>query len=204
MDKAFNWLTPDDTALIVIDKQGSYMGNDDIISWAFKNANNNFDRLVSDIDNFIERAHRKNIPIVWTRMVESPDPEVSPANISKKLINDQTKSISDSSMAGFDFVGDKPQAGDKVITKRFYDAFAQTGLDDYLQTLNVNNVVLVGGFTSRCVLGTAYGANGHGYNVVIASNLVGNAANFQDENEPALKIINSILGYTVDSSQIPW
>ena len=204
MDKTFSWLNPNNTALIVIDKQGNYMGNNDIISWAFKNANNNFDRLVTDIDNFIERARQKNVSIIWTRMVESPDPEISPPNISDKLIHDQTKSISDSSMAGFDFVGNKPQASDKVIIKRFYDAFAQTDLDDYLQALNVNNVVLVGGFTSRCVLGTAYGANGHGYNVVVASDLVGNGANFQDENEPALKIINSILGYTVDSSQIPW
>lgn len=200
----FDWLDPANTAVLVIDKQGSYMGDETVISPLFNNPNNNFDELVDRIDQFIVRARQKGVPIIWTRMVESPNSDVSPVNISQKMIRDGTEPISEIGMAGFEFIGDSPQISDKSIIKRFYDSFAQTDLDEYLKSLNISNIIITGGFTSRCVLGTAFGANGHGYNVVVATDLVGNGASFQDENEPAIKIIRHVIGYAVPSSEIPW
>jgi nicotinamidase-related amidase len=195
-----NDLLSQNVALLVIDKQVSYTTDNPITGRVLGNDTNPFEALIPKIDAFIERCRSKNIEIIWTQMIE--DVEQSPKNIREKMQADGTPTISDPNSERFQINGLKPESGEKVIVKKYYDAFAQTDLDAYLKAKGVDTVILVGGYASRCVLGTAFGANGHDFNVIIVRDLVGVPDRFASEVPSTLSITDSILGYTPLASEL--
>ena len=60
------------------------------------------------------------------------------------------------------------QLGDQVVTKRTWGAFTKTGLEEYLKTLGVTQVVIAGVSTSAGVESTARQAHESGFNVTLA------------------------------------
>lgn len=193
-------LSVNSTALLVVDKQISYTANNQVLDKLLDSKANQFNALVLNIDGFINLCRSKGIEVIWTKMIE--DVDLSPLNISTKMKTDNTPTISSPKSKSFDFNGLGPNQNEKVIIKKYYDAFAQTDLDAYLKTKVIINIIIVGGYASRCVLGTAFGANGHDYNVVVVKDLVGNPGRLSDEVPSALAIINSILGYTVSKKDL--
>ncbi len=182
-------------ALLVIDKQNGYVKRTD------RDTSKLMD-TVPKIDEFILSLRDLGIPVVWTKMLENETD--SPANIAEKIKQDPHKGggtfLNTPSYEIFGKV--QPSSDEKVIDKQYFDAFAKTDLAGYLKSRSVETIILVGGYTSRCILGTAYGANGHGLNVLVVSDLVGNPAEFADEGPYAIKVIDSILGYSKNSSEI--
>ncbi|EDN02824.1 isochorismatase family hydrolase, conidia-enriched transcript [Histoplasma capsulatum] len=67
----------------------------------------------------------------------------------------------------------KPWEGEKVITKKFPNAFAETALHEYLQSLGAKKIVLVGYMAHVCVSTTARRAAELGYDIVVAQDGVG-------------------------------
>ena len=59
----------------------------------------------------------------------------------------------------------KPQAGDKVIIKRYPNSFLETELDSYLKSLQVDTLVICGMMTHMCVDTTVRAAMDYGYQV---------------------------------------
>ncbi len=197
----FDKLSSSNTVLLVVDKQLSYTGDNQVIERLRGSTQPNaFTDILPKIDNFIEKCRAKNVEVVWAKMIE--DPELSPPNIATKMRLTDTPSISNPSHPDFEFNGLAPNPDEKVITKKYYDAFAQTDLSAYLQSKGIENVIIVGGYASRCILATTFGANGYGYNVVIVKELVANPASTADEVPFALNIIDSILGYVVDEKDL--
>ena len=187
-------------ALIIIDKQRGYFDRTQPL-FKLLRTNSVIPRsLVSRIDDFIKRCRAAGLPIIWTQMIE--DPQMSPQNISTKMELSHTPSISRPDEDTFDFYGIGPEIEDKVIIKKYYDAFAQTDLGSYLKLTGIKTVVLVGGYASRCVLATAFGANSHGYNVFVVKELVGVPKIMSRELPVALGIINSILGYVISEKEV--
>jgi len=60
----------------------------------------------------------------------------------------------------------------KVITKKFYSAFTDTELHNYLKTNNIKTICVTGVATHVCVLATVTDAYFLGYNVIVNSNCV--------------------------------
>ncbi|PGH04911.1 hypothetical protein GX51_03207 [Blastomyces parvus] len=67
----------------------------------------------------------------------------------------------------------KPLEGEKVITKRWPNAFGETDLHEYLQSLGAKKIVLVGYMAHVCVSGTARRADELAYEIVVAQDGVG-------------------------------
>ncbi|EEQ89068.1 hypothetical protein RJZ56_006839 [Blastomyces dermatitidis] len=67
----------------------------------------------------------------------------------------------------------KPLEGEKVITKKFPSAFAETDLHEYLQSLGARKIVLVGYMAHVCVSTTARRAAELAYDIVVAQDGVG-------------------------------
>ena len=63
----------------------------------------------------------------------------------------------------------KPEAGDKVIIKRYPNSFLETELDDYLRSIGVDTLVVCGMMTHMCVDTTVRAAMDHGYHVKLVS-----------------------------------
>lgn len=69
---------------------------------------------------------------------------------------------------GARFIGPQPQAGEMIVTKTRYSAFARTGLADDLRSRGVDTVVLAGLTTECCVQATAWAAFEEDFQVLIA------------------------------------
>ncbi|PGH16272.1 hypothetical protein AJ79_01811 [Helicocarpus griseus UAMH5409] len=100
----------------------------------------------------------------------------------------------------------KPLEGEKVITKKFPNAFAETNLHEYLQSLGAKKVVLVGYMAHVCVSTTARRAGELAYDIVIAQDAVGDrpAGGYSGEElkKVALLEIADFFGTLVSSKDI--
>jgi nicotinamidase-related amidase len=195
-------LDPSSTAVIVIDKQGGYF--DPAIVQARNQAlPDNAAQVLEGIDAFIEHARNAGVEVVWTKMVE--DLDLSPPNIAEIIRHDPDGSttIAKPGTPSFEIYGRvKPDPTEKVITKYRYNAFSQTDLAEYLKGKGITTVVLIGGYTSRCVLATAAGANGEDMLCVVPTDLVIHQMSAASEVEAFGKVINAILGATTSSQEI--
>ena len=63
----------------------------------------------------------------------------------------------------------KPEAGDKVIVKRYPNSFLETELDEYLKSLQVDTLIICGMMTHMCVDTTVRAAMDYGYQVKLAA-----------------------------------
>ncbi|GFF48266.1 uncharacterized isochorismatase family protein YrdC [Aspergillus lentulus] len=89
-----------------------------------------------------------------------------------------------------------PRGGEKVIAKNFPSAFAQTDLDEYLKGLGDvgKKLVLVGYMAHVCVSTTTRAASERGYDVVIASDAVGDRDIPGTNAETLVSVVLSELG----------
>jgi nicotinamidase-related amidase len=100
---------------------------------------------------------------------------------------------------GFDYAGSAiPKPDELVVDKTYFDAFAKTTLATHLRSMNVGAVVCIGGYAARCVLATAFGANGNGFDVVMPIGLVVPHPDHHRELTVVEDIMKSVLGYLVE------
>lgn len=64
----------------------------------------------------------------------------------------------------------------KIIDKRVYSPWMEGGLDTLLRGADIDTVVITGGETEICVLGTVLGAVDRGYRVVLVTDAVCSSA----------------------------
>ncbi len=186
-------LNTKNTAILVIDKQRGYIERQEN-----DGPNTQLLKALPLIDNFIKKSREIGIKIIWTQMLENR--KESPENIKKIL--DSNPISNDRTCMGqqsFDFIGLNPIKNEHVIQKKYYDAFAKTNLKSVLSDSNIENVVLIGIYGSRCVLGTAYGANGNDLNVIMLRDLIANPDKFKHEINTASNIVDAILGWSLSS-----
>ncbi len=159
--------------------------------------------FLPQLKTFTDSCRELELPIIWTQMVENT--EESPENIATvmKLDGLVNPNLTHTKKSSFDFyAGLRPAESDTVITKYYYDAFADTKLFDNLKSKGIKTVILTGGYESRCVLGTAFGANGKGFHVVLAEDLVEEPSEFRTEVRTTVKVISSIIGYPLHSAEV--
>ena len=193
-------LSPEDTVVIVIDKQNAYL-NSDFVGLRRFELSDNSEEILDAIDTFIEQSRQKNVEVIWTQMVE--DTELSPANIALKMTSDNCKTISNPANDSFKFYGrTAPKENEKIFKKYYYNAFADGSLEEFLIKSGKKTVVLIGGYASRCVLATAFGANSCGLQVVIPKGLIVNQKHAENEVPVVYDVCDAILGYSTNPDEI--
>lgn len=202
----FQLFTPDTTALLVIDKQNAYMDKD-VLAKRGKTLDDNFPASFDALEKFITEARNYRLPVIWTQMTE--DERLSPLPIRQKLEFDNISQLGVEPISArpghfdYQFKGEIiPSQEEVVIHKTHFDAFSELELRDTLKKLGCQSVLLCGGFASRCVLGTAYGANSYDYHVLVLEDLLFYPQQFADEVPAMLKIVNGILGYSAKSTEL--
>lgn len=193
-------LNPRKCAILVVDIQGSYCDPTEVFPTLIESDTDELQELIPVVEQFIDSARKKNIPIIWTKMIE--DPEHMPENLKRKMKIDGTPPLSIPGTKGFELLVE-PQEEDIRIIKNHYNTFTGTDLDNILRGKGISTLIIIGGYTSRCVSATAIMASDHlGYDVVVPKDLVGVPRKYADEHKSALSVIDSILGYVLDSGQI--
>ncbi|HZJ28524.1 MAG TPA: cysteine hydrolase, partial [Solirubrobacterales bacterium] len=93
-----------------------------------------------------------------------------------------------------------PEAGQRVIAKHSYDAFANTNLDYVLRSQGIQTVIICGTLTNYCCEGTARGAFSHQYDVVFGSDVC--ATNNPDQHLATLRTMRYGFARVMDHETI--
>lgn len=93
----------------------------------------------------------------------------------------------------------KPRQGEKVFEKQTFDAFVDTGLDDYLSSQDIKVVLIAGLETSVCVLFSANSAYLRKYLPLVVSDACGDAA---ERHKTALEMYSDLSFKQVTTKQL--
>jgi nicotinamidase-related amidase len=190
----------DDSVLLVVDKQRFY--TDPSLSPFFRG---HVDppwcaTAVRTQDALIAAARSSGVPVVWALTVEGP-PYGSPSN-HWRWHNDPDEPRLGPGDLGYEVDGEQPRPEEAVVQKQYPDAFTSPGLQAAVAACSRRNVVIIGGYAGRCVLATAFGANVHGYGVVVPQGLVVPHPSYRDEELTAYNVAHTMLGSVPDGGKV--
>lgn len=198
-------LVPDDMArparcvVLVIDKQRWYL--DASVSPFVARADAHLvEREVAAHDRFIDSARALRVPIVWTQMTEGD--VHAPDNVLARWRNRPTEPRLRRADTGFNFAGAEPPSGDRVFEKVYPDATSAEGLVEHIRRINRSTVVLIGSYAARCVLATAFGAQTHGFHVIVPRGLAEPHPAHEHEEAVFLAVVASVIGYVVEPADL--
>jgi acyl-CoA reductase-like NAD-dependent aldehyde dehydrogenase/nicotinamidase-related amidase len=147
-------------ALLVIDVQNDYLAIGSLVPHR--------DGLCEAIEYLITNYRQAGAPVVhvWTT-IESDDqgmPHWSAAGVRRCIAGSPGHATPERL---------RPLSGEQVIHKRYYSAFTNASLEEYLRSARVDTVVLAGIFLRACIRTTAIDAYSRGFQVVIGEEAVG-------------------------------
>ncbi|MEM2874496.1 MAG: isochorismatase family cysteine hydrolase [Candidatus Hadarchaeales archaeon] len=146
--------------------------------------------IMPRISSLLSAARKRGLPVVYVcDSHERDDPELRVWGRHAMAGSEGSKVVRELT----------PGAGDVVLTKRTYDAFFETPLDEVLRGKGVRNVVLVGVVTDICIQNTAAGAFFRGYSTVVPEDCV--ASPDDERNIRSLEYMRNIYGARVVRSE---
>lgn len=170
------------TALLVIDMINDFVEG----KFGFRGAR----EIIPRISGLLSAARGRGFPVVYVcDSHERRDPEL-------RIWGDHAMAGSEGARIVRELA---PEAGDTVLTKRTYDAFFETPLDEVLKGKNVRNVVLLGVVTEICIQHTAAGAFFRGYHTIVPEDCV--ASPESEKHRRALEYMRDIYGSKVVRSE---
>lgn len=93
-----------------------------------------------------------------------------------------------------------PQPGELVVDKNSSGAFNSTAIDHYFRGLEVQNLVVCGEATSRCVENTARSAADRGYNVIIVGDAC--ADHVPRNHQTTLDVFGRVFGAVKTTDEV--
>jgi nicotinamidase-related amidase len=147
-------LRPEQAALLVLDMQNYFLQPD---SHAFIPS---APAVLPQVERLVKAFQRFERPVVFTRHLNTPADAGQMAQWWRDLL-DPVSPLSQ-------IVPTLDPAQACLFEKSQYDAFYQTGLEDYLRSQQVKQVVVSGVMTHLCCETTARSAFVHGYQVFFA------------------------------------
>ncbi|MBA2589503.1 MAG: cysteine hydrolase [Alphaproteobacteria bacterium] len=163
-----DWVAPNRTALLVIDCQVDFGSPDGEM------ARRGMDMTapqaaVAKAESLVDAARAAGVKIVFVRLLAHPGGENRIAREAKERSGDDPPDLCVEGTRGADFIGPQPRAGEAVVSKTHFSAFARTGLADQLHAAGVDSLVLAGLTTECCVASSAWDGFEHDFHIFIAA-----------------------------------
>jgi|YelNatPaOPRAMG01_1025707.scaffolds.fasta_scaffold00799_40 nicotinamidase-related amidase len=146
--------------------------------------------IVPNIKLLIEKAHEKNIPVIYLRDSHTEDDKELSLWGKHAMEGDKGSEI-------IPELAPSPQ--DYVIKKKVYSGFYKTDLEEILKKHNVDTVILTGTSTHICVLHNSADAFFRGFDVIVISDAT--ASFVPEEHERALKYMKDIHNAKIYTTQ---
>ena len=122
---------------------------------------------IGHIKKLIDKAHQKQLPVIYTTGVRRPDMWDSGGWARKNTRSGEAPKTA-SNRNGYDIVDEiAPSAKDLVIYKQKPSGFFGTPMTGYLTQLQCDSVVVTGTTTSGCVRATVVDAFSYNYRVAM-------------------------------------
>ena len=179
---ASDQIAPDHTALLLIDMQVDFGSPDGAMAQRGKDMTAVQAALAKAVA-LAQAARAGGMKLVFVRLVQPR------THALEDLCIEDTH--------GADFIGPPPEAGDMVIAKRRFSAFANTGLAEQLRARGIDTVVLAGLTTECCIQASAWAAFELDFRVIVAADAC--AAYEEDLHRHALRALE-LSGATLASS----
>ena len=160
--------SPSKSALLVLDMQRYFLDSD---SHAFIPS---AAAIIPEIRALIDTYRLKNLPMIFTRHINTPDN----AGMMAKWWRDSIRGDDPRS----EIIHQLDTAHAKVIVKSQYDAFYGTALQELLEANRVEQLVICGVMTHLCCESTARAAFMHGFEVFFA---IDGTATYNEEHQRA-------------------
>ena len=197
-------LAPGRTALLVVDMQRGFVEAGQAMEVPAAR------QTVPAIQTLVEAFRAARLPVVFTAFVYSPDvpllvgalhPEHAPAPPGAPRAFGRPSSCCLEGDPSADIIDAlRPRAGEAVVRKRWYDAFAGSELDGALRARDVSSLVVAGTMTDICVLATVIGAFNREYRVTVAEDAVSTL--WPHIQRATLDIIGRAYGRVVSSKTV--
>lgn len=194
------------TAVIVLDVQNDFCDSNGGFAKNLGWDPSSIQQMVPKLATFIDRARNSGATIIFSQMVNGK--KDSPENLQEHLKSHAESAAGDWPFAlergtwGYDFFQLKPEAGDLVMEKKYYDLFSNSELNRILKQKKISTLIITGLYTEVCVFGTAERAFTEGYRVVVPRDLVGSVAERENLRVATLDIMGNYLADVVESSEL--
>jgi len=156
--------------------------------------------LIGDLNNFLNKSRKNNIPVVFTKQVNTEHNLGQLSRSHPLLIKEKAcwKNTTGTNIHNSINISDS----DIIVNKHRYDAFWGTELDNILRNLKIKNLIITGVTSSGCCLDTGRGAIKREYNVVFLHDLTGtyrynNHGHGEYSAEDIHKAACTIVGQTI-------
>lgn len=167
--------------------------------------------VVDPVDRLARRAREANVLTIYTQVIDTYSPAVSPAYYEANLsyfedfkgeeADDQENAPWITPDFGQAFCPPiEPRDEDVVIIKHRYGAFVNTKLDQILRSNGIQSLILAGVMTDVCVDSTAREALDRDYYVVIPEDCT--ATNDANHKKASLEILGTFFGTVTNSKDI--
>lgn len=195
-------LDPGTTALIVVDAQNAFAGEDSPIADRGVDLSGPIE-TIPRVAGLIDAARAAGLTIAYTRSIRRADNRDGPERAHEILpdIYREGEPICCAGNPDAAYVtGIEPAPGEYEVEKRRYDAFHGTPLESYLRVEGVDAVLFCGFTTNVCVESTARGAHERGFDIVLVEDC---CASFTREmHESAMRNVELMLGTTATAGQV--
>jgi nicotinamidase-related amidase len=192
-------IDPRHTALVIVDVQNDFVyGKGQLSSPPGKV--NPCEEILSPLNAFIDKCRKLGVPVIYTFTVHAGDLDLPP--YKARMIRRQTAPVCLRGSKGAEFPDrlNKPLAGDPIVTKHGFDAFADGDLHTLLQNRGIKSLIFSGIDSAVCV-GTTLRHGFHlGYYVVMAKDL--SASPLPSRQECAIDLVDSQFGFVTTSKNI--
>jgi nicotinamidase-related amidase len=145
-------LTASKTALIIVDMQKDFIHSNGRLYVPGS------EKIVAPLKALLNRCRASGLTIVFTQDWHPEDAVEFRIWPKHCIANTQGAEIIDEL---------KPNPGEFIVKKETYDAFFNTGLEDSLNKIGVENAIITGVVANICVLHTAGSAALRGFKVVL-------------------------------------
>lgn len=184
-----DWIAPGRTALLIVDMQVDFAAPEGVIGRMGVDLSTVGPALAS-AERLAEAARASAVPVIFVGLSTTPatDSPMWRERMARRGGDPDVESdLCRAGQAGSDFYGPKPVAGELVIEKARYSAFAGTGLGDRLRARGIDTLILCGLTTECCVDCTARDAFHQDFHVFVPVDAC--AAYEADVHEAALKVM---------------
>ena len=181
-----DWIAPSRTAVVVIDCQVDFGSPDGEMARRGKDMAAP-QAALARAGLLVDAARAAGVKIVFVRLLTHPGGENRIIREEKERSGDNEPDLCQEGTRGADFIGPQPQAGESIVSKTHFSAFARTGLADQLHASGIDTLVLAGLTTECCIASSAWDGFEQDFDIFIAADAC--AAYREDLHRNALKAL---------------
>ena len=177
-------LTPERTALVVIDPQNDFLHAD---GWYAKSGVDvsHMQRSIEPTRQLVEACHAADVPVIWTRHGSRDHRDAGTFLQLRPFLREGGLRIGTWGYEILDGLGVEER--DWIVEKQRLSAFFQTNLEIILRGLNIDTVLICGVLTNQCVAATSKDATFRDFRPIVVEEATGTT--FPHLHEPAIEMM---------------